>query len=205
MAAIGLLNLLPLAGRPILLFHYKTIVLVVAAACLWLSQPGFSSAETKSNKNSDRFSVLVILIMSSLSVVVSVVEWAYFQNPAASSQIITLIGLLMLTVGISIRVWAIYVLGKHFTATATITNNHQLIKNGPYKLVRHPSYLGAFLAIAGCPVFLNAGWAFGFATVAMTLAYYLRISVEEKMLTDYFGEGYVQYKMQTKRIIPFIW
>lgn len=205
LVAIILLNLVPLAGRPELLLHYKTIILVIAAASLWMSQPAFSTQDTKSNRSSDKFSILVILIMSSASVVFSVVQWAYFTNTNSSFNLVTLAGTVFLLCGIGIRVWAIQTLGKHFTATATINNDHQLIKTGPYSFVRHPSYLGAFMAIVGTPLFLNAGWAVLFAAAAMSVAYYLRISVEEKMLANYFGKNYDQYRLHTKRIIPYIW
>lgn len=202
--AIIVLNLLPLAGKPELLLNLKTIVLVIAAASLWLSQPAFSSNDTKAHKKSDKKSILIILIMSSISVVSSVVEWAYFTD-ASSVRWLTVLGVLLMITGISIRIWAIKTLGKNFTATATITDNHQFISSGPYKFVRHPSYLGAFLAIVGCPVFLNATLATLIAFLSMTIAYIIRINVEEKMLTSYFCESYERYKRETKMFIPFIW
>jgi protein-S-isoprenylcysteine O-methyltransferase Ste14 len=203
--AIILLNLVPLAGKPELLTHYKTLLLVIAAASLWMSQPAFSSADTKSNRSSDKFSILVILIMSSASVVFSVVEWAYFTDAAASLNLMSIVGLVLLVSGITVRIWAIQTLGKHFTATATLNADHSLIKDGPYRFVRHPSYLGAFMAILGTPLFLNASWAILFVIAAMSIAYYIRISVEEKMLSNYFGTSYEHYKLSTKRIIPYIW
>lgn len=205
LAAILLLNIAPLAGKPELILHYKSITLIIAAACLWLSQPAFSTQEAKRDQGSDRLSIIVILLMSSLSVVASVVEWGYSNNAAETSFTATCIGAALLLTGIAIRVWAIRTLGKHFTATVTLTDDHQLVRSGPYRWVRHPSYLGAFMAIAGCPVFLNAWWATGIAIAAMTIAYYLRIGVEEKMLSSYFGDKYLDYSKQTKRIIPFIW
>jgi protein-S-isoprenylcysteine O-methyltransferase Ste14 len=203
--AIICLNLIPLLGKPELLLHYKTIILVIAAACLWLSQPAFSSKDTKEHADSDKKSVLIILIMSSLSVIFSVVEWAYATDQTGSAFWLTSLGLIMMTSGIAIRIWAINTLGKHFTATVTLTDNHQFISSGPYRLVRHPSYLGAFMAIVGCPIFLNAIWATLFSFIFMTIAYVIRITVEEKMLTSYFGKSYEKYKCKTKMIIPFIW
>jgi protein-S-isoprenylcysteine O-methyltransferase Ste14 len=203
--AILLLNFAPLFGKPELILHYKSILLAVAAACLWLSQPAFSTQETKRDQSSDRLSIVVILIMSSLSVVAAVSEWAYTNNAIESSFFWTIVGAALLAGGIAIRVWAIRTLGKHFTATVTLTDDHRLVRSGPYHWVRHPSYLGAFMAITGAPVFLNAWWATAVAMVSMTIAYYLRIGVEEKMLSSYFGEQYLDYKKKTKRIIPFIW
>ncbi|HVZ26581.1 MAG TPA: isoprenylcysteine carboxylmethyltransferase family protein [Sediminibacterium sp.] len=205
LVAILLLNFLPLIGRPELMLHYKTMVLALAAASLWLSQPAFKSSEMKRDQGSDRFSILVILLMTSLSVVAAVWEWAYRTDPSVSSLPLTLAGAALLVSGIFIRVWAIQTLGKHFTATVTLTEGHRLVRSGPYRLVRHPSYLGAFAAIVGTPVFLNAHWAILVAVLAMSLAYYLRIGVEEKMLLDNFGQEYQEYMQHTKRIIPFIW
>jgi len=203
--AILLLNFAPLIGKPELIFHYKSILLAIAAACLWLSQPAFSSDDAKRDKKSDRNSILVILIMTCISVVSAVSEWAYLNHAEEYAVSITVMGAFLLVTGISIRVWAIQTLGKHFTATVTLTEGHQLVRSGPYQWVRHPSYLGAFMAIIGAPVFLNAGWATVIAAVSMTIAYYLRIGVEEKMLSSYFGAQYKDYKKHTKRIIPFIW
>ena len=65
------------------------------------------------------------------------------------------IGAGMLLTGIVLRVWSINILGRHFTATVKVIDKHELIKIGPYKIVRHPSYLGALISITGCPLFLN--------------------------------------------------
>lgn len=203
--AIILLNIVPLLGKPELMLHYKIIILIIAAASLWLSQPAFSSQDTKAHESSDKKSILVILLASSLSVVFSEVEWAYTANNQNSSLYFTLIGLAMLITGIGIRVWAIYTLGNNFTATVTLTENHQFISSGPYRMVRHPSYLGAFLAIVGCPVFLNGSWSILLAFIFMTIAYVIRITVEEKMLSSHFGISYERYKKDTKMFIPFIW
>jgi protein-S-isoprenylcysteine O-methyltransferase Ste14 len=203
--AILLLNFLPLIGRPELILHYKTIFLAIAAASLWLSQPAFSTQDTKSHQASDRSSVLVILIMSSLSVASAVTEWGYTDAHKSSSILMTSVGATLLLIGITIRIWAIQTLGRHFTATATLVNDHKLITDGPYRFVRHPSYLGAFMAIIGCPVFLNAPIAIVVAIIAMSIAYYIRITVEEAMLGSYFGAVYSEYKKTTKRLIPYIW
>ncbi len=203
--AILLLNFAPLLGKPELMLHYKTLLLAIAAASLWLSQPAFSTQDTKSHQSSDRSSVLVILIMSSVSVAFAVSEWGYTDAHSSSSLGLTLLGSTFLLIGITIRIWAIQTLGRHFTATATLVNDHKLITDGPYRFVRHPSYLGAFMAIIGCPIFLNAPIAIVVAVIAMSIAYYIRISVEEAMLTNYFGAVYTNYKKTTKRLIPYIW
>jgi protein-S-isoprenylcysteine O-methyltransferase Ste14 len=203
--AIILLNIVPLLGMPSLILHYKTMILVIAAAALWLSQPAFSTQEAQQDKRNDKFSIILILLMSSLSVVAAVTQWAYGNKGQQLSVIATAAGAVLLVLGVGVRIWAIQTLGKHFTATVKINDDHQLVQTGPYAFVRHPSYLGAFMAIVGTPLFLNAWYATAIAALAMSIAYYVRIGVEEVTLQNYFGEKYVAYRSHTKRIIPFIW
>jgi len=203
--AVLVLNISPLFPKPELLLNFKTFILLISASVLWLSQPGFSKRDINSNKQSDKLSILLILIASSVSVFSSVVEWAYFTKDQSNVDSVTIIGLILLVIGICFRVWSINVLGKNFTATVKITEEHELIKSGPYKIIRHPSYLGAFIAIIGCPVFLNNTYTIFISCMAMVIAYYFRITVEEKTLSNHFGKYYEDYKKNTYRLVPLIW
>jgi len=205
LCAILVLNIFPLLLKPALILNFKTFILLISAAVLWLSQPGFSKQDMNSDKQSDKLSILLILIASSISVFSSVIEWAYFTPDKSQINSVTVIGFIFLLIGICFRVWSINVLGKNFTATVKITREHELIKTGPYKLIRHPSYLGAFVAIIGCPVFLNNTYTIFISCIAMTIAYYFRINVEEKTLSNHFGKYYEDYKKGTYRLLPLIW
>lgn len=205
LCAILVLNIFPLLLKPALILNFKTFILLISAAVLWLSQPGFSKQDMNSDKQSDKLSILLILIASSISVFSSVVEWAYLTPDKSQINSVTVIGFIFLLIGICFRVWSINVLGKNFTATVKITREHELIKTGPYKLIRHPSYLGAFVAIIGCPVFLNNTYTIFISCIAMIIAYYFRINVEEKTLSNHFGKYYEDYKKDTYRLLPLIW
>ena len=124
--AIITLNFLPLIGNPILMLHYKTLIISTAACILWLTQPGFSASEMNINKKNDRLSVLIILFCSSLSVFSSVFEWGYVVEKKSEINFLTVIGFIFLLTGIIIRVVSINILGKHFTATVNIVETHEL-------------------------------------------------------------------------------
>lgn len=203
--AISILNILPLIFVPHLITNFKTIILSITAAILWLSQPAFSKDEMKEDRKNDRFSILLILISSCISVLSSVIEWGYFTENKTQINYVTIIGMILLIIGTSIRVWSIYTLDKNFTATVKVTAEHTLTMNGPYKYVRHPSYLGALLAIMGCPIFLNNTVSVFIAFIAMIIAYYIRITLEEKMLLLHFGKAYEVYKKNTYKLFPLIW
>ncbi len=160
--------------------------------------------ETGDQKSSDRFSVILILLMSFISVVVPVVDWAYFKEAAGDFTIYSAIGILMVVTGISFRAWAVRSLGKYFTATVQIKDDHRLVKTGPYHIVRHPSYTGAFLALIAGGVILESLAGFIISCIAMIIAYYVRIGIEEKELIARFGNDYLAYKRETKMIIPYV-
>jgi len=205
LCVVIILNIVPLLFKPNLLLHFKTLTLITAAIILWMSQPSFVKKEVNADKQTDKLSILFILIATCISVLSSVIEWAYFTNDPSKFDFTTITGLIFLVTGISLRIWSIDVLGKNFTATVKVTKEHELIKAGPYKYIRHPSYLGAFMAIVGCPIFLNNLVTIFVSIMIMIIAYYYRIIFEEKALIDHFGKFYEEYKKHTFRLIPLIW
>lgn len=198
------MNILPLLFKPELLLSFKPILILAGALAMFLTQPAFSIQETVTNKTTDRFSIVIILLVSIISVSSSLIEWAYFNN-RPSNVVFTALGILMICSGIVFRVYSITTLGKYFTATARATNQHILIKTGPYSIVRHPSYLGAIIVMAGVPVFLNNIVTLFTTIILLTIAYVVRINTEEKLLNSFFGEEYRQYSVHVKKLIPYIW
>ena len=62
------------------------------------------------------------------------------------------LGLIMVAAGIAFAVWARHYLGRNWSGTVTVKQDHELIRSGPYRLVRHPIYTGLLLAILGTAV-----------------------------------------------------
>jgi protein-S-isoprenylcysteine O-methyltransferase Ste14 len=143
--------------------------------------------------------------MSIISTIVPIVDWAYFSSPEDSNTIVTFAGFIILWIGVLLRNYSIKLLGKHFTATVQLQKGHELITKGPYGIIRHPSYLGALIALIGSAVFLNSSAGTVTAIAAMMVAYFIRIDAEEKMLLNSFGNTYREYQKNTKKLIPFIW
>lgn len=199
-----LMIVLPLLGKPELILNGKILFIIAGSICMWLTQPPVSVKETSDEKSSDRFSVVLILLMSLISIVVPVVDWAYFSSDYDSINIYTIVGGCMIIAGISFRAWAVQSLGKYFTATVQIKEDHRLIKTGPYRIVRHPSYTGAFIAIIAGGIILSSLTGFIISCIAMIIAYYVRIGIEEKELITRFGDEYLLYKLETKMMIPYV-
>jgi protein-S-isoprenylcysteine O-methyltransferase Ste14 len=205
LASVLITQIIPLLWRPELIFNSKNLVIVAANLSLWLFQPAVSAKETSENKTNDGYSVVIILIMSVLSTIVPIVDWAYFSNADSTSSLSTAAGFIILWTGVFLRNYSIKLLGKHFTATIQLQHDHRLITSGPYGVIRHPSYLGALLAIIGIAVFLNSFIGVIVAFVAMMIAYTIRITAEEKVLKGLFGNVYTEYQQKTKKLIPYLW
>ncbi len=79
-----------------------------------------------------------------------------------------------------------------------------MIRNGPYRLVRHPVYAGEILSFIGLGLALQSWVALLIIPVTASVFYSNRIRIEEKFLTAELGDDYVQYMKSVKRIIPRI-
>ena len=203
-AAFVLFYFIPLLAKPELIINYKIVILMIGCAVLFYTQPALSIQEAEEMKRTDKNSIFAILIATGLAQIAAVIDWGCFQTQAPN-DVITAIGLIMLIGGSAFRIWAIRILGRFFTATVQIQEGQRIIQRGPYRIVRHPSYLGAYIAIIGSTIFLGSIIGFAVAVIGMGIAYKLRIDTEEETLAGAFGQEYREYQSRTARIIPCIW
>jgi protein-S-isoprenylcysteine O-methyltransferase Ste14 len=112
------------------------------------------------------------------------------------------IGFILIVVGIFLREWSVWVLGKHFTVRVQVREKAKLVTQGPYKYIRHPSYTGGFLTFLGIPLAIGTWTGTLVAFVVSIIVYQYRISVEEVALLEAFGTEYGEYKRRTWRLFP---
>jgi protein-S-isoprenylcysteine O-methyltransferase Ste14 len=95
-------------------------------------------------------------------------------------------------------------LGRHFDTEVEVHSGHEVVRRGPYALVRHPVYSGLALHLLGAciatgNVLLIAGTLFGAIP-----AFYIRASVEERLLRTELGPAYAAYARDVGMLVPFI-
>jgi len=113
------------------------------------------------------------------------------------------IGLALFIIGLIIMLVGQTTLWRNYSGTVLIRVDHQLITHGIYRFTRNPIYLGGIMAITGLPVY--AASLYGFLAMLVLIPIILnRIRLEERLLTEEFGEVYQTYKETTKKLIPFI-
>ena len=110
-------------------------------------------------------------------------------------------GLAVEAIGLFLTIWARRHLGRNWSGEITIKVDHQLIRSGPYKLLRHPIYTGLLTMYAGIAIVTGEWLAIiGFAMVAF--AYWRKIRLEEANLKIAFGAEYDAYRRATWALLP---
>jgi protein-S-isoprenylcysteine O-methyltransferase Ste14 len=102
-----------------------------------------------------------------------------------------------------LAVWARRHLGRNWSAEVRIAVDHQLVRTGPYRLLRHPIYtamLGMFLgtAIASSQYHALIGLAI------LVVAYLRKTRLEEQILRETFGADYDAYCRDTWALVPLL-
>jgi protein-S-isoprenylcysteine O-methyltransferase Ste14 len=93
-------------------------------------------------------------------------------------------------------------LGRSWTPTLGVREDHRLITDGVFRYIRHPMYAAHLLWGIATPLMLP-NWIAGFAFLLLSSVQYLvRIGAEEQMMLEQFGEEYKRYMDRTGRILP---
>lgn len=105
--------------------------------------------------------------------------------------------------GLAFAVWARVHLGQNWSSAPMIKQQHQLIRSGPYRFVRHPIYSGLLVAAAG--TFLAVGRVRGaLGVLIIWLGFEIKSRVEEQFMVQNFGPEYEEYRQTTGGIFPRI-
>jgi protein-S-isoprenylcysteine O-methyltransferase Ste14 len=112
-------------------------------------------------------------------------------------------GVVLLAAGLGFAGWARWHLGQYWNTRIAIQEDHQLVRTGPYALVRHPIYTGIILGMLGTAT--AVGERRGLLAVLLLLGIYLwKIPREESWLLRQLGAQYAQYRREVKAVIPFV-
>jgi protein-S-isoprenylcysteine O-methyltransferase Ste14 len=114
------------------------------------------------------------------------------------------VGFALTILGLGFSVYARFWLGGNWSGTVTLKDDHELIRGGPYNRVRHPIYTGILLAVLGSAI-ATGEWRGLFALALITAAFLRKITVEERVLTEQFGDAYRRFQAEVPALIPGIY
>jgi protein-S-isoprenylcysteine O-methyltransferase Ste14 len=114
------------------------------------------------------------------------------------------VGFCFVVAGAIVAVWARTILGANWSAMVTVKRDHELVRRGPYALVRHPIYTGLLLGFFGTA--LAQGEVRGaVALVTAFIVFSYKAGIEERFMEQQFGDEYARYKRDVKKLIPFVY
>jgi protein-S-isoprenylcysteine O-methyltransferase Ste14 len=112
-------------------------------------------------------------------------------------------GAVFCVLGLLICIWARRTLAGNWSSDVTFKQNHELVRTGPYRFVRHPIYTGLLAMCLGTAI--EAGnlrcWI---ALLLMGIGFWIKLSQEERLMMRHFPEAYPLYKKQVKALVPWI-
>jgi protein-S-isoprenylcysteine O-methyltransferase Ste14 len=111
------------------------------------------------------------------------------------------LGLALVVAGVLIGIWARLALGRNWSGTVTLKDDHKLIGSGPYRWIRHPIYTGILLAALGSAIIRgHLQQMLGFAI--LLLGFYFKARREERFLRQEFGTGFTEHFRRTGMFLP---
>jgi protein-S-isoprenylcysteine O-methyltransferase Ste14 len=95
-------------------------------------------------------------------------------------------------------------LGSYLRFEAAVDADHQLIRSGPYRVVRHPIYASMLCTILGAGFLVARPLPFVAAMIFFIAGTEIRVRIEDRLLADRFGEEFREYRASTAAYIPLL-
>jgi protein-S-isoprenylcysteine O-methyltransferase Ste14 len=123
------------------------------------------------------------------------------QRFVPETEALNLLGLVLAGTGVAFAIWARWHLGANWSAVVSIREEHELIRTGPYRAVRHPIYSGMLLAVTGTVLIVGEFRAL-IAFAIVLASFYLKARKEEYWLAREFGERFEAHAKGTGMFLP---
>ncbi|HWD27926.1 MAG TPA: isoprenylcysteine carboxylmethyltransferase family protein [Rhizomicrobium sp.] len=152
------------------------------------------------------FGFLLTIRTPTMSRIIAVPNWFVWPGPTPVMVRVAWAGVALGLGGLCLRLWAVLTLRHRYTRTLLIDDDgHTLERRGPYRVVRHPGYLGSVLCFTGFALASASLFVVALSVAATLAAYAYRIAAEDRMLMAQFGAAYAQYRREVAALLPFVW
>ena len=117
--------------------------------------------------------------------------------------LLQIMGAAITVYGLVFTLWARRTLAGNWSSDVTFKRDHELIRLGPYRFVRHPIYTGLLVMCLGTALQIGQLRG-GLSVLLVTTGFWIKLNQEERLLLEHFPEGYPAYQKQVKALIPFL-
>ncbi|MEL6841825.1 MAG: isoprenylcysteine carboxylmethyltransferase family protein [Bacteroidota bacterium] len=179
---------------------------LIITSGLWINiQKSEDKSEIAPDNQQDGGSLRLFRVLVPLSILLSTLLY-FLRWPINFGQTeMLIIGFTFVGLGLLLRWWAVRHLGQAFTVQLQVRSAQRLISDGPFRLVRHPSYSGLLLYYLGLGLVMGNPLSLLILVILPAWAVLNRVSLEEKLLQEHFGEAYRVYQTRTWRLLPWVY
>jgi len=149
----------------------------------------------------ENLTLRLFLLVGTLMLVGSLTE--FFLRHQSLHWLTFLLGWLCAGASFVIRRQAIAALGRFWSLHVEIRDQHLLVQTGPFRYVRHPTYLSMILELLAGGLILNAGFCLAAVWLVFAPILIWRIRLEEAALVGKFGGAYREYQQSTPAVFPY--
>ena len=143
-------------------------------------------------KSADKWLPVLSGLLWLVAINISVIDLVVLQRGRYNLTGVRVAGAVFLLGGLGLYMIARRALGELFSEAVRIIPEHELVTSGPYRLIRHPIYLGEIFFGLSIPMILGSLYGFIIMLVPIPMLLY-RIRIEEKTLVSRFGQEYLDY------------
>jgi protein-S-isoprenylcysteine O-methyltransferase Ste14 len=160
----------------------------------------------KTAQKSDKGSKVIVIVAANLAMLIGFGLAIAFPRLSVRAHWRGLfdMGIAVWLMGALFRFYSMRVLGRFFTYDVAISAGQYVVEQGPYRWLRHPSYLGSLVAEVGLGMTFTNWLALIVPALCLAAAYTYRIRIEEKALVEGLGPAYRDYMRRTWRLVPFV-
>jgi len=136
------------------------------------------------------YSTAYIWDFAHFAVLVYAIYWLVWQMESLTA--FEALGLLLFVGGVALRIWSLRELGEFYDSDSVVRRDHQIVRSGPYRFLRHPLHWGSDLQIIGLAVLAPVWLALPAIIAALAVTIY-RNHLEDKALNQHLGTAYQDY------------
>ena len=196
------------SGSGMTVWTAAAVVILPVAWISWLIYWVVSARNVKATRQGEPFTshlvhkvplMLAAILMAAPGALPRVLSRRFMPDDGP----LMLLGPLLTAAGLAFAAWARRHLGRNWSASVVVKEDHALIRTGPYRYVRHPIYTGILLAFLGTALAIGE-WRALIAVPLAVLSFVLKSRAEEGRMRETFPE-YGEYERHTAALVPFVY
>jgi protein-S-isoprenylcysteine O-methyltransferase Ste14 len=183
-------------------WEFKAAIFAWVVFSVYWEIAGRNAAKAQKTESSASRGVHVFLANAALLLTIAPIHGIGRLLPPSAAVMIA--GLAVEALGLCLTIWARRHLGRNWSGEISIKVDHELIRSGPYRLLRHPIYTGLLTMYVGTAL-VTGEWLAVVGVAAAVFAYWRKIRLEEANLNAAFAGEYEAWRRETWALLPGVY